>query len=267
MYYSIAYAGGARRLSLDTSPPTTAEGEVFSVRIEAPKSPVGHRTTGWVQHTLPQRTYYYTRTMAPSTPLSSDGFTIVTDLDLGLGNEGVLESVEDEVAAALLQLRRYSNKGSFDLWIYTNSDSTGVNSEPSGPNTPPTASKINLQWISHASRSVAVYPIETANGVISTSLVEGAEEIERKKQASMELAYWQYIEKHPAHTTLAQGAKEEAIHALTWSHIGELIVASPDEMWAKTHLRLVVASRPSCSQRVHARGVYKPLKSDQRYRQ
>ena len=261
-YFSIAYAGGARRLSLDTSPPTTAEGEVFGVRIEAPKSPVeDYRAVGWVQHMLPDRTYYYTRTMAPSVPMSSDSFTLVTDLDLG--KEGVLKSVKDEVAAALPRLRRHSNQGSFDLWIYTDSDSTGVNSNPSGPDTP---SKINLRWVSHASRSVAVYPIETANGGVSTSLVEAAEETEKKK-ASTELAYWQYIEKHPAHTTLPQGAKEEAIHALTWSHTGELIVASPDDARTKQHFRLVVASRPSCSQRVHARGVYKPLESSRRYRQ
>ena len=42
-YYSIAYAGGA---SLDTLPPTTAEAEVFGVRIEAPKSPVNYRAVG-----------------------------------------------------------------------------------------------------------------------------------------------------------------------------------------------------------------------------
>ena len=196
--------------------------------------------------------------------MSSDSFTLVTDLDLG--KEGVLKTVKDEVAAALPQLRRYSNQGSFDLWIYNDSDSTGIKSKPSGPNTPLTTSKVNLRLVSHTSRSVAVYPIETANGGISTSLVEGAEETERKK-ASMELAYWQYIEKHPAHTTLSQGAKEEAIHALTWSHTGELIVTSPGETWTKIHFRLVVASRPSCSQRVHARGVYKPLESDRRYRQ
>ena len=194
--------------------------------------------------------------------MSSDSFTLVTDLDLG--KEGVLKSVKDEVAAALPRLRRYSNQGSFDLWIYTDSDSTGVQSNPS--NTPLITSKVNLRWVSHTFRSVAVYPIETANGGVSTSPVEGAEEIEKKK-ASMELAYWQYIEKHPAHVTLAQGAKEEAIHALTWSHTGELIAASPDETWTKTRFRLVVASRPSCSQRVHARGVYKPPESDRKYRQ
>ena len=226
MYFSIAYVGRARRLSLDMTPPTTAEGEVFGFKIQAPKSPVeDYRTVGWVQHILPDKTYYYTRTMAPSIPMSSDSFTLVTDLDLG--KEGVLKSVKDEVAAALPRLRRYSNKGAFDLWIYTDSDSTGINTKPSDSNTAPTTSKINLRWISHASRSVTVYPIETANGVVSTSLVEGAEETEKKK-ASMELAYWQYIEKHPAHTTLPQGAKEEAVHALTWSHTGELVVSSPD---------------------------------------
>src|SRR5258706_8490025 len=200
MYFSIAYAGGARRLSLDTTPPTTAEGEVFGLKIQAPKSPVeDYRAVGWVQHILPDKTFYYTRTMAPSIPMSSDSFTLVTDLDLG--KEGVLKSVKDEVAAALPRLRRYSNQGAFDLWIYTNSHSTGVESKPSGSSTPPTPSKINLRWISHAPRSVAVYPIEAANGVASTSPVEGAEEMERKK-ASMALAYWQNIEKHPAHTTL-----------------------------------------------------------------
>ena len=46
-YFSIVYAGGARRLSLDTSPPITAEGEVSGSQIEAPKSPVGdYRTVG-----------------------------------------------------------------------------------------------------------------------------------------------------------------------------------------------------------------------------
>ena len=55
-YFSIAYAGGARRLSLSTTPLTTEEGEAFGVKIEAPKSPVGdHRTPGLVQHMLPNK--------------------------------------------------------------------------------------------------------------------------------------------------------------------------------------------------------------------
>ena len=55
-YFSIAYAGGARRLSLSTTPLTTEEGEVVGVKIEAPKSPVGdHRTPSLVQHMLPDR--------------------------------------------------------------------------------------------------------------------------------------------------------------------------------------------------------------------
>lgn len=249
-YFSITYTGAARRLSQDTTPPTTAEGETFGIKIESPVE--DYRAVGWVQHMLPDRTYYYTRTMAPSVPMSGDSFTLVTDLDLG--KEGVLKSVKAEVASTLPQLRRFTNQGASDLWIYADSNSARVRSEPSGSNTPYTTSKTTLRWISHASRSVVVFPIETANGVVSTSPVEGTEETERKK-ASTELAYWQYIENHPVHTTLVQGAKEEAIHALTWSHTGELIVASPDETLIKTHFRLAIASRPPCSQRVHARGV------------
>ena len=235
-YSSIPYTGGARRFSQDTTPPTTAEGEVFGIKIEAPKSPVeDYRTVGWVQHMLPHRTYYYTRTMAPSVPMSGDSFTLVTDLDLG--KEGVLKYVKTEVAAALPQLRRITNHGASDLWIYADSGSASVKPEPSGSDIPHTTPKANLRWISHASRTVVAYPIETANGVVSTSPVEGTEEAERKK-ASTELAYWQYIEDHPAHTILAQGAKEEAVQALTWSHAGELIVTSLHEALIKNYLQI-----------------------------
>jgi hypothetical protein len=252
-YFSITYTSGARRLSQDTTPPTTAEGAVFGIKIEAPNSPVqDYRTVGWVQHMLPHNAYYYTRTMAPSVPMSGDTFTLVTDLDLG--KEGVLRSVKAEVAAALPQLRRITNQGASDLWIYADSGSASVKPEPEGPNIPHTTSNTHLCWISHASRSVVAYPIEAANGVVSTSPVEGTEETERKK-ASTELAYWQYIENHPAHTTLAQGAKEEAVHALTWSHTGELIITSINDTLINTYLRLVIASRPPCSQRVQARRV------------
>lgn len=249
--FSIVYTGGARRYSQDTTPPTTAEGEVFGIKSEAPVE--DYRTVGWVRHQLLDNTYYYTRTMTPSFPMSSDIFTLVTDLDLR--KEGVLKFVKAEIATALPQLRSFTNQGASDLWICADSDPASVTSEPSGPNTPPTTSHTNLRWISHGSRSVTVYPKGTANGVIPTSPEETPEETERK-QASAELEYWQYIEKHPAHTSLTQGAKEEAVQGLTWSHAGELIfVALPDETWIQTHFRLVVASRPPYSQRVHARGV------------
>jgi len=251
IYSSITYVDGAQRLSQDTTPPTTAEGDTFG--IEAPKPPTeACHTVGWVQHTLPHRTYYYTRTVAPSVPMGGDSFTLVTDSDLE--KEGVLKSVEAEVADVLLQPRGFTNQGAFDLWVYADSDSIGVKSESSGTNTPSTTSKINLRWISHASRTVVAYPVETANNVVSTSPVAGAEETERKK-ASTELAYWEYIENHPAHTILAQGAKEEAVDALKWSHTGELIVTSLHETLIKTYFRLVIASRPPCSQCVRARGV------------
>ena len=224
-HFSTTYPGGARRFSLDTTPPTTAEGEVFGIKIEAPTSPVeDYRAVGWVQHMLPDGNYYYTRTMAPSVPLSSDTLTLVTDLDLG--KEGVLKTVKTEIAAALPQLRSLTNQGASDLWIHSDSDSTGVESEPSSSNAPPTAAKANLQWISHTSRSVMAYPMEKANGSIVEGAVETAEATEMKK-ASRELAYWQYIEKHPAHTALVQGAKEEAVHGLTWSYTGAPIVALP----------------------------------------
>jgi len=231
---SITYVGGAHRLSQDTTPPTMAEGEAFGV--EVPKSPVeAYRTLGWVQRMLPHRTYYYTRTMAPSVPMGGDSFTLVTDSDLE--KEGVLKSVEAEVAYALLHLRSFTNQGTFDLWVYADSDSIGVKSESSGTNTPPTTSKINLRWISHAYRTVVAYPVETSKNVVSTSPVAGTEETERKK-ASTELAYWEYIENHPAHITLAQEAKEEAVHALTWSHTGELIVTSLQETLIKNYLQI-----------------------------
>jgi hypothetical protein len=252
--FGSTYAGRARRLSQDTTSPTRAEGEAF--KIEAPKSPVDdNRTVGWLRHILLDATYYYTRTMALGFPMSSNSFTLVTNLDLG--KEGVLGSVEAEVADALQSLRSFTKQGAFDLLVYADSDSAGVKSESSGTSTPPT--KTNLRWISHASRSVLAHPIEIeieieiANGVVSTTPVEGTEETERKN-ASTELAYWQYIENHPAHITLAQGAKEEAVHALT-SHTGELIVTSPDEILIKTYFRLVIAPRPPCSQRVQARRV------------
>jgi hypothetical protein len=242
-YFSLTYTSGARRFSQDTTPPTTAEGEVFGIKTEAPKSLVeDYRTVGWLRHMLPGGNCYYTRTMAPSSPTRSDNFTLVTDLDLG--KEGVLPSVKAEVAAALPHLRGFTNQGAADLWIDGDSNSASATSELSS--TPPTTSKTNLRWISHASRSVMVYPIETANGLVPTSPVEGTEETERKK-ASTELAYWQYIEKHPAHTILVQGAKEEAVHGLTWSHTGELIVTLPDKTWINTHFRLVTASRPPYS--------------------
>jgi hypothetical protein len=225
MYSSSTSIGETRRFSLDTTPPTTAEGEVFGIKVEVPKSPVeDYRAVGWVQHVLPDSTYYYTRTMAPSIPLSNNILTLVTNLDLG--KEGVLQAVKAEIAAVLPHFRSLTNQGASDLWIYDDSDSTSVKSESSSPNTLPT--KLNLRWILHASRSVMAYPIENANGSVPTSAAETAEETERRK-ASGELAYWQYIEKHPAHTPLAQGAKEEAKNGLTWSYTGELIVSGPGE--------------------------------------
>src|SRR5258708_38220054 len=66
--FSTTYAGGARRLSQDTTPPTTAEGEVFGINIEVLNSPTDDfRAVGWVQRMLPDSTYYYTRTMARPT--------------------------------------------------------------------------------------------------------------------------------------------------------------------------------------------------------
>ena len=183
-----------------------------------------YRAVGWVQHMLPDGNHYYTRTMAPSVPLSSDTLTLVTDLDLG--KEGVLKTVKTEIAAALPQLRSLTNQGASDIWIHADSNSTNAGPEPSGPNTSPASPNSNLRWIAHASRSVMAYPIGQANGSVPTGAVETAEETEMKK-ASRELAYWQYIEKHPAHIALAQGAKEEAIHGLTWSYTGGPIVSLP----------------------------------------
>lgn len=201
---------------------------------------------------LPDSTYYYTRTKAPSFPMSSNILVFVTDVDLG--KEGALRAVNTEVTAALPQLRSLANQGASDLWIYPDSNSASANSEPSGPNTLSTSSKLNLRWISHASRSVTAYPIESVNGSVPTGAPETSGGTQRKK-ASKELEYWRYVEKHPAHTALVQGAKEEATHGLTWQHTGEVIVALLGERWIQTYFRLVVASRPPYSQRVHARRV------------
>jgi len=250
MYFSTMYT---RRFSQDTTPPATAEGEVFGIKIEVPKAPVeDYRTIGWVQHMLPDSTYYYTRTMARNV------LTLVTDLDLG--KEGVLKAVTVEIASDLPRLGSLTNQGACDLWIY---GSVGVKSEPSDSNTSPTSSKLKLRWISHASRSVMAHRLEKANGTVPTGAVEAAEETERKK-ASRELEYWQYIEKHPAHTALVQGAKEEAIDGLTWSDTGEPMVALPGEKWVKIYFRLGVASRAPYSQRVHPRGVQNPPKTARR---
>ncbi|EMD40307.1 hypothetical protein CERSUDRAFT_130057 [Gelatoporia subvermispora B] len=42
----------------------------------------------------------------------------------------------------------------------------------------------------------------------------------------MEYRYWGFLESHPAHAPLAEGAKAEAMEALTWSHMDCLLPSS-----------------------------------------
>lgn len=156
--------------------------------------------------------------VAPSPPT----VTVVADYDLR--NPPILKYVCEEMRSVIKM--ELPVPGSFtldedvwELWLHRPTGYEPTKADSSRPS-------ITHTWVNHARRALVPRPF----GMIGQPLLEDSdsktavdsttEENDRDRLAK-ELAYWSFVERHPAHGVVSSDARKEALEGLTWTYAGE----------------------------------------------
>lgn len=192
------------------------------------------RTLGWVEFPLPDNSSYFglavssTNSSLPKTsklPLPSPApstlehsVSVVADFDLH--DLPLLRRVCEMMEEILKTEVPTSNplEGNWELWLHR-----PTNTETYNAARPP----ITHTWVNHTRRLLVNRPLAskppTEDGDSKTLVDEAIQESERERLVR-ELAYWGYVERHPAHSSLVAGARREALEGLTWSYAGKFLL-------------------------------------------
>ncbi|KAG8774002.1 hypothetical protein FRC16_005233, partial [Serendipita sp. 398] len=224
---------------------------------EQPRSPSStlFESLGWTEYILPDTSYYFAlHVSSPASPqhlrMPSPIFisppppqpptvTVVADYDLR--NQQILKRVCEEMRTLIkmeLPAGSSSDRASgWELWLHR-----PLGYIPSHLDT--TRPPIVHTWVNHARRLLAPRPLGTVElppredgdvvtlvngyGKSSTTSVgvagpsNGLVVETDRERLSKELAYWAFVERHPAHGILNETARREALEGLTWTFADRL---------------------------------------------
>ncbi|KAG8844738.1 hypothetical protein FRB91_002350 [Serendipita sp. 411] len=224
---------------------------------EQPKSASStlFESLGWTEYILPDTSYYFAlHVSSPASPqhlrMPSPIFisppppqpptvTVVADYDLR--NQQILKRVCEEMRTLIkmeLPAGSSSDRASgWELWLHR-----PLGYIPSHLDT--TRPPIVHTWVNHTRRLLAPRPLGTVElppredgdvvtlvngyGKSSTTSVgvagpsNGPVVETDRERLSKELAYWAFVERHPAHGILNETARREALEGLTWTFADRL---------------------------------------------
>jgi hypothetical protein len=161
----------------------------------------------------------------PTPITASPTVTVVADFDLR--DSAILRKVCEEMRALIkMELPpahnsfAYSDHDGWELWLHR-----PIGYEPSKLDE--TRPAIIHTWINHSRRTLSPRPLDTVDlppseGEDAVTLVDGHFEEKSYEKLAKELAYWAFVEKHPAHGRLPMKAKKDAVESLTWSYAGKI---------------------------------------------
>ena len=196
-----------------------------------------YEALGWTEYILPDTSYYFalhvSSPMSPQhlkmpTPTATSPPTVTVVADYNLRDQGILKRVCEEMRALVkLELPSsdmHSPDAGWELWLHR---PRGYVPSKLDENYPP----IVHTWVNHTKRSLAPRPygavgLPPKNDGDSITLVNGPQEENDYERLLRELAYWSFIEKHPAHGMVSHTARQEAMEGLTWSYAGMYFVLS-----------------------------------------
>jgi len=191
-----------------------------------------YEALGWTEYILPDTSYYFalhvSSPMSPQhlkmpTPVSSSPPSVTVVADYDLRDQAILKYVCEEMRTLIkLELPTTdmdsSDDSGWELWLHR-----PLGFEPSklDESRPP----IVHTWINHTRRTLAPRPygaigLPPHSDGDSITLVSGGQEEGDYERLLKELAYWSFIEKHPAHGMVSPNARREALEGLTWSYAG-----------------------------------------------
>jgi len=192
-----------------------------------------YETLGWSEYILPDTSHYFalhvSSPMSPQhlkmpTPVTTSPPTVTVVADYDLRDQAVLKRVCEEMRAIVkLELPTSElaspDEGGWELWLHR-----PLGFEPSKLDE--TRPPIVHTWVNHNRRSLAPRPygavgLPPKSDGDSITLASGTTQEEGDYERLLkELAYWSFIEKHPAHGMVSPSARREALEGLTWSYAG-----------------------------------------------
>ena len=169
--------------------------------------------------------------------------TVIADYDLR--NDGILKRVCEEMRALIrmeLPLAMPNNNnyntsamlnssipgdadaGGWELWLHRPLGYIPTKIDAVRP-------PIVHTWVHHSRRLLAPRPhglapredgdaVTLVNGNPSAKVAKGTAELADRGRLAQELAYWAFVERHPAHGDLGEAPRREALESLTWSFAG-----------------------------------------------
>ncbi|PVG01198.1 hypothetical protein CPB86DRAFT_727887 [Serendipita vermifera] len=196
-----------------------------------------YETLGWTQYVLPDSSVYFVlHVSSPASPqhlkmptpiTASPTVTVVADFDLR--DSAILKKVCEEMRALIkMELPPAHNSFAYapdhdgwELWLHR-----PIGYGPSKLDE--TRPAIIHTWVNHTHRTLSPRPLNTVDLPPSedgdaVTLVDGHFEERNYEKLAKELAYWAFVEKHPAHERLPLKAKKDAVESLTWSYADRLL--------------------------------------------
>jgi hypothetical protein len=163
---------------------------------------------GWIEYTLPDATSYY----------SHPTLRVTTDVDL--------RSITklDAITAYLESRRSHDGSGTppgFELWLKEGAVTNGKSTRKKRGLGRTKGFVPIRQWVDHRKRTVTSDPVWDAQGDGSAMRHQTGKIVE--DSLDMQYRYWAFMEDHPAHVSLPQNARTDAMDVLNWSWTDRLL--------------------------------------------